>query len=61
MRAVVYLGAVTRFAVELDEGGQLDALQQNLEVSSSDVRGMEGSRVRLSWQPDVEFTIKEET
>jgi putative spermidine/putrescine transport system ATP-binding protein len=61
VRAVVYLGAVTRFAVELDEGGRLDALQQNLEVSSSDVRGMEGSRVRLSWQPDVEFTIKEET
>jgi putative spermidine/putrescine transport system ATP-binding protein len=60
VQAVVYLGAVTRFAVDLDEGGRLDALQQNLEVSSSDVRGMEGSRVRLAWQPDVEFTIKEE-
>jgi putative spermidine/putrescine transport system ATP-binding protein len=60
VQAVVYLGAVTRFAVELDDGGRLVALQQNLEVSSSDVRGMEGSRVRLAWQPDVEFTIKEE-
>ena len=56
----VYLGAATRFVVDLDAGGQLVALQQNLEVSSSDVRAMEGKHVRLAWRPDVEFTIKEE-
>ncbi|HEY0868890.1 MAG TPA: hypothetical protein VGD55_00685, partial [Acidothermaceae bacterium] len=28
---------VTRFVVELDAGGELVALQQNLETSSSDV------------------------
>ena len=61
VRTAAYLGPVTQFAVELDGGGQLVALQQNLEVSSSDVRGMEGKRVRLAWRPDVEFTIKEET
>ena len=60
VRTAVYLGAVTRFTVELERGGELVALQQNLEVSSSDVRAMEGSRVRLAWRPDVEFTIKEE-
>ncbi len=60
VRAAVYLGAATRFSVELDEGGELVALQQNLEVSSSDVRAMEGQHVRLAWRPDVEFTIKEE-
>jgi putative spermidine/putrescine transport system ATP-binding protein len=59
VRAAVYLGAVTRFVVALDSGGELVALQQNLEVSSSDVRAMEGKRVRLAWSPDVEFTIKE--
>ena len=37
VRAAVYLGAATRFIVELDGGGELVALQQNLEVSSSDV------------------------
>jgi putative spermidine/putrescine transport system ATP-binding protein len=58
--AAVYLGAATRFTVELDGGGELVALQQNLEVSSSDVRAMEGRHVRLTWRPDVEFTIKEE-
>jgi putative spermidine/putrescine transport system ATP-binding protein len=61
VKTAVYLGAVTRFVVELDGGGQLVALQQNLEVSSSDVRAMEGKHVRLAWRPDVEFTIKEGT
>jgi putative spermidine/putrescine transport system ATP-binding protein len=61
VRAAVYLGAVTRFVVALDRGGELVALQQNLEVSSSDVRAMEGKRVRLAWSPDVEFVIKEGT
>src|SRR4029077_2988572 len=60
VRAAVYLGAVTRFVVELDGGDELVAMQQNLEVSSSDVRAMEGKRVRLQWSPDVEFAIKEE-
>jgi putative spermidine/putrescine transport system ATP-binding protein len=59
VRAAVYLGAVTRFVVALDRGGELVALQQNLEVSSSGVRAMEGKRVRLLWSPDVEFVIKE--
>jgi putative spermidine/putrescine transport system ATP-binding protein len=61
VQTAVYLGAATRYAVELDEGGLLVALQQNLEVSSSDVHAMEGKRVRLAWRPDVEFTIKEGT
>jgi putative spermidine/putrescine transport system ATP-binding protein len=61
VRAAVYLGAVTRYIVELDEGGELVALQQNLEVSSSDVHAMESKRVRLAWRPDVEFAIKEGT
>ncbi len=60
VRAAVYLGAVTRYVVDLDGGGELVALQQNLEVSSLDVRAMEGKRVLLSWSPDVEFAIKEE-
>jgi len=59
VRAAVYLGAVTRFVVALDRGGELVALQQNLEVSSFDVRAMEGKHVRLAWSPDVEFVIKE--
>jgi putative spermidine/putrescine transport system ATP-binding protein len=61
VRAAVYLGAITRFVVTLDRGGELSVIQQNLETSSTDVHEMEGQRVRLVWRPDVEFVIKEGT
>ncbi|MGW5662403.1 ABC transporter ATP-binding protein [Streptomyces sp. NPDC003758] len=46
---VVYLGDATRFLVDLDAGGRLTALQQNLETSSEDVAAYRGTRVRLTW------------
>ncbi|MGW0284600.1 ABC transporter ATP-binding protein [Streptomyces sp. NPDC003236] len=46
---VVYLGDATRFLVDLDGGGRLTALQQNLETSSEDVAAYRGTRVRLRW------------
>jgi putative spermidine/putrescine transport system ATP-binding protein len=57
VRAAKYLGASTHFVVTLDRGGELTAMQQNLETSSRDVHEMEGRRVRLVWRPDVEFPI----
>ncbi|MFF4394761.1 ABC transporter ATP-binding protein [Streptomyces sp. NPDC001480] len=46
---VVYLGDSTRFLVDLDAGGRLAALQQNLETSAEDVAAYRGRRVRLRW------------
>ncbi|MFF4489320.1 ABC transporter ATP-binding protein [Streptomyces sp. NPDC001544] len=46
---VVYLGDSTRFLVDLDAGGRLTALQQNLETSAEDVAAYRGIRVRLQW------------
>jgi putative spermidine/putrescine transport system ATP-binding protein len=57
VREVVYVGDVTRFVVELDAGGQLVALQQNLETSSSDVLAFRGRRVVLAWRPGHEFAV----
>ncbi|MFI6734851.1 ABC transporter ATP-binding protein [Nonomuraea sp. NPDC050451] len=54
---IVYAGAATRFVVDLDAGGRLIALQQNLQVSSMDVTGLRGARVRLVWQRRHEFAI----
>ncbi|MGW1982453.1 ABC transporter ATP-binding protein [Streptomyces collinus] len=45
----VYLGDATRFLVDLDGGGRLIALQQNMETSSEDVAAYRGARVRLQW------------
>ncbi|WP_250574287.1 ABC transporter ATP-binding protein [Nonomuraea sediminis] len=55
---VVYAGPATRFVVDLDAGGRLIALQQNLEVSSMDVMAMRGNRVRLVWHRRHEFAIE---
>ncbi|MDQ0994086.1 ABC transporter ATP-binding protein [Streptomyces sp. V3I7] len=46
---VVYLGDATRLLVDLDAGGRLTALQQNLETSAEDVAAYRGTRVRLQW------------
>ncbi|MEV5411777.1 ABC transporter ATP-binding protein [Thermopolyspora sp. NPDC052614] len=54
---VVYAGAATRFVVDLDAGGRLIALQQNLQVSSMDVMRLRDARVRLVWQRRHEFEI----
>ncbi|GAA1012488.1 ABC transporter ATP-binding protein [Acrocarpospora pleiomorpha] len=54
---VVYAGPATRFVVDLDAGGRLIALQQNLQVSSMDVMGLRGTRVRLVWHRRHEFAI----
>ncbi|NJP22957.1 ABC transporter ATP-binding protein [Microbispora hainanensis] len=57
IREVVYAGPATRFVVDLDAGGRLIALQQNLEASSMDVTGLRGARVRLVWNRRHEFPI----
>ncbi|WP_433255784.1 ABC transporter ATP-binding protein [Streptosporangium sp. CA-135522] len=54
---VVYAGPATRFVVDLDAGGRLIALQQNLQASSMDVMGLRGTRVRLVWNRRHEFAI----
>ncbi|MEV1202563.1 ABC transporter ATP-binding protein, partial [Microbispora rosea] len=57
IREVVYAGPATRFVVDLDAGGRLIALQQNLQASSMDVTGLRGARVRLVWNRRHEFPI----
>jgi putative spermidine/putrescine transport system ATP-binding protein len=49
VRDVVYVGAFTRYVVELEDGGELVVLQQNLTMSSMDVLQARGRRVRLFW------------
>jgi putative spermidine/putrescine transport system ATP-binding protein len=49
VREVVYLGAHTRYAVELEEGGTLVVLQQNLATSSMEALRVRGRAVRLVW------------
>ena len=59
IRDVVYLGAATRYVVELDGGGELVALRQNLESSSAEALEQKGKRVRLTWRPEHTFAIND--
>jgi putative spermidine/putrescine transport system ATP-binding protein len=47
---VVYLGASTHSVVDLDGGGRLTVLQQNLESSHTHALERRGAPVTLSWQ-----------
>ena len=59
IRDVVYVGAITRYHVELDAGGELTVVSQNLESGSSEVLERQGSRVRLCWRPEHVFVNRD--
>ena len=50
VREVVYLGAITRYIVLLDAGGELVVMQQNLSTSSMEALQVQGKQVRLVWE-----------
>ena len=58
IREVVYAGAFTRFLVELDGGGELTVITQNLETSSAEVLEARGRRARLEWRPEHTFEVE---
>jgi putative spermidine/putrescine transport system ATP-binding protein len=56
---VVYLGAHTRYSVELDPGGELVVVQQNLARSSMEALAVRGKAVRLAWERQHNRTLEE--
>ena len=58
IRDVIYVGMFTRYIVELDSGGELTVVRQNLETSSQEALESRGKRVRLEWRPEHTFEIE---
>jgi putative spermidine/putrescine transport system ATP-binding protein len=52
VRDVIYLGLYTRYLVELEGGGDLVVVEQNLKTTSMDVMKVRGQNVRLLWQKE---------
>jgi len=52
IKDVVYLGLFTRYMVEIEGGGSLVVVQQNLKSTSMDVLSARGQRVQLQWAPE---------
>ena len=57
IREVVYVGMVTRYVVDLEDGGVLSVVRQNLETTSADVVEARGRPVRLEWRPEHTYEI----
>ena len=54
---VAYIGAVTRYAVDLDAGGEIQVVSQNLEMSSQEALEQRGRRVRVAWRGEHAYEI----
>ncbi len=54
---VVYLGESTRYLVDLDTGGRLTALRQNLDADSAEAAAHRGRRVLLRWHRRHNFAV----
>ncbi|HZD17038.1 MAG TPA: ABC transporter ATP-binding protein [Actinomycetota bacterium] len=59
VREVVYIGALTKYIVSLDVGGELVVFQQNLTTSSMEALQVKGSAVRLTWSRGNNRPIEE--
>jgi putative spermidine/putrescine transport system ATP-binding protein len=55
---VVYVGAFTRYVVDLDGGGRLSVVTQNLETSSAEALEARGRRVVLGWRPEHTYAVE---
>jgi len=52
VRDVIYLGLYTRYLVELNGGGDLVVVEQNLKTTSMDVMRVKNQQVRLLWKKE---------
>ena len=53
-----YLGMVTRYEVVLEDGGRLQVVRQNLEVTSAHALEARGRPVRVGWREDQTYAIE---
>jgi putative spermidine/putrescine transport system ATP-binding protein len=61
IRHVAYAGMVTRYLVELKDGGELQVVRQNLETSSAEALELRGREVNVGWRPEQMVAVREET
>ncbi len=55
---VSYLGVVTRYLVELEAGGELYVVRQNLETSSEEAQAERGREVKVGWRDEHTYAIE---
>ena len=56
---VAYAGMITRYIVELEAGGELQIVRQNLETTSAEVMEQGGRQVTIGWRPEHAVPVGE--
>jgi len=57
VRDVAYLGSMTRYTVETQDGRTLTVLRQNTDTSAEQARAERGRRVALSWREEDAYEL----
>jgi putative spermidine/putrescine transport system ATP-binding protein len=60
IRDVSYAGMVTRYLVDLEAGGELQVVRQNLETSSAEAQEQRGRKVKIGWRADQTVAVEGE-
>jgi putative spermidine/putrescine transport system ATP-binding protein len=60
IRDVAYAGMITRYLVDLDAGGELQVVRQNLETSSAEAQEQRGRKVKIGWRADQTVAVEGE-
>jgi putative spermidine/putrescine transport system ATP-binding protein len=55
---VAYAGMITRYYVNLNAGGELQVVRQNLERTSAEAMEQRGREVRVGWRPEQTVPIE---
>ena len=50
---------ITRYLVELEAGGELQVVRQNLETSSAEALEQRGREVAVGWRPEHTVAVRE--
>ncbi len=57
-REIAYAGMITRYFVELERGGELQVVRQNLESTSAEVGERRGEQIKIGWRPEHAVPIQ---
>jgi putative spermidine/putrescine transport system ATP-binding protein len=57
IRDVSYAGMITRYLIDLEAGGELQVVRQNLETPSAELQGQRGRKVKIGWRADQTVAV----
>jgi putative spermidine/putrescine transport system ATP-binding protein len=60
IRDVSYAGMITRYLIDLEAGGELQVVRQNLETSSAEAQEQRGRKVTIGWRADQTVAVEGE-